>query len=306
MKTRTVRHQDGRLEIIRLLDQENLAEFTPGDPLSQEASIVWLPDARKSPYVRVMLVPTCKSRRGPLNVTGGGRVVGSSTLLPDAPADRETGRFTRRVFYLRDADFEPPSGEPIVLRSAVDPKTVLPGEKGSPVTSAKPTSEPADVSDTDSGQYIVTLRGSSVVLDWVADENLAHVLADDEHRSAATETSLDLGRINGELVPVEGGAPIPLRGKRLRAGRLGDCDIVLRFDSVSALHCELSVHDGYFYVRDLNSTNGTQVNGERVDPGTRIRLDPRAILAIARHSFEVRYDPAQLGALHVPPEELED
>ncbi len=102
----------------------------------------------------------------------------------------------------------------------------------------------------------------------------------------------------GELIPLGGGDPIPLLKKNLLVGRRESCDIVLRFANVSAHHCQLTVIGGYWYVRDLNSRNGTKVNGVRV---TEKRIDPGDILSIAKHRYEVRYSPVDLGAVGPPP-----
>jgi adenylate cyclase len=103
----------------------------------------------------------------------------------------------------------------------------------------------------------------------------------------------------GELIPLGGGDPIPLLKKQLMAGRRESCDIVLRFANVSAHHCQLSVENGYWYVRDLQSRNGVKINDVRVD-GQR-RLDPGDILSIAKHKYRVEYDPVELGAVGPPP-----
>lgn len=102
----------------------------------------------------------------------------------------------------------------------------------------------------------------------------------------------------GELIPVGGGDPIPLLKQTLLVGRRESCDIVLRFANVSAHHCKLFVQGGYWYVTDENSRNGTKVNGERVDQK---RIDPGDVLAVARHRYEFRYDPTDLGAEGPPP-----
>jgi adenylate cyclase len=102
----------------------------------------------------------------------------------------------------------------------------------------------------------------------------------------------------GELIPIGGGDPIPLLKEELLVGRRESCDIVLRFANISAHHCKLYVKAGYWYVTDQNSRNGIKVNGMRVDEK---RLDPGDILAVARHKYEVRYDPADLGAVGPPP-----
>ena len=92
----------------------------------------------------------------------------------------------------------------------------------------------------------------------------------------------------GELHPLGGGDPIPLLRPTLLIGRRESCDIVLRFPNVSGSHCELSLVAGYWVVRDLGSSNGTKVNGQRV---TEARLDPGAQLSVARHEYEINYDP---------------
>jgi len=106
----------------------------------------------------------------------------------------------------------------------------------------------------------------------------------------------------GELVPLGGGDPIPLLKQELMIGRRESCDIVLRFANVSAHHCQLSMQDGYWYVKDLGSRNGLKINGVRHQER---RLDPGDTLSVAKHEYEVRYSPAELGALGPPPADKE-
>lgn len=103
----------------------------------------------------------------------------------------------------------------------------------------------------------------------------------------------------GELIPKGGGDPIPLLKKNLMIGRRESCDIVLRFGNISANHCEMMLESGYWFVKDLNSRNGTRVNGYRV---TKRRLDPRDVLSVAKYQYEVNYVPADLGAVGPPPD----
>ena len=102
----------------------------------------------------------------------------------------------------------------------------------------------------------------------------------------------------GELVPIGGGDRIPLLKENLLVGRRESCDIVLRFANVSAHHCQLAVEHGYWFVKDLNSRNGTKVNGSRV---IRKRIDPGDTVAIAKHIYELEYSPIDLGAAGPPP-----
>lgn len=107
----------------------------------------------------------------------------------------------------------------------------------------------------------------------------------------------------GELVPVGGGDPIPLLKKRLRVGRREGCDIVLNFSNISGHHCLLEVEEGYWFVRDLQSKNGVKLDGKRVMANVRRRVDPGVTLSIAKHEFNVSYDPSALGAVGTPPQD---
>ena len=106
----------------------------------------------------------------------------------------------------------------------------------------------------------------------------------------------------GQLVPLGGGDTIPLMKKKLLVGRRESCDITLRFPNVSTHHCELHVIDGYWYVQDLNSRNGTKVNKVRVEAGDR-RIDPGDVVGFARHKFKLEYSPVDLGAVGPPPDD---
>ena len=78
----------------------------------------------------------------------------------------------------------------------------------------------------------------------------------------------------------------PLRLERSHAvciGRQPTCELPIRRDDVSRRHAELRFEDGAWRLHDLRSTNGTFVNGERVDtarplaPGDRIEIGSSAI-----------------------------
>lgn len=103
----------------------------------------------------------------------------------------------------------------------------------------------------------------------------------------------------GELQPVGGGDPIPLLQPVLTVGRRESCDIVLRFPNVSGIHCQLSLAEGFWHVKDLGSSNGTKVNGTRVSEQ---RLDPGDTLSVAKHIYEIMYEPTKLGATGMPAE----
>ena len=91
----------------------------------------------------------------------------------------------------------------------------------------------------------------------------------------------------GELVPVGGGDTIPLIRDVLTIGRRESCDICMRFQNVSGIHCEFISRNGYWYIRDLNSTNGVKVNGLRVQEKL---LHPGDEISIAKRRFTIHYE----------------
>ncbi|MBY0459243.1 MAG: FHA domain-containing protein [Gemmataceae bacterium] len=92
----------------------------------------------------------------------------------------------------------------------------------------------------------------------------------------------------GELVPVGGGDAIPLVREVMTVGRRESCDICLKFQNVSSTHCELALKGGVWHLRDLNSTNGVKVNGERT---LRRPLQPGDTIEIGKHKYVIQYTP---------------
>ena len=90
----------------------------------------------------------------------------------------------------------------------------------------------------------------------------------------------------GELVPVGGGDAIPLVSEVMTIGRRQSCDIRLNFQNISGTHCELARKNGVWHIRDLNSTNGVKVNGERT---LRRPLRPGDEIDIAKHKYIIQY-----------------
>jgi hypothetical protein len=69
----------------------------------------------------------------------------------------------------------------------------------------------------------------------------------------------------------------------LLVGRHDACDVMVSHPSVSRKHARLSFRDGHWVLRDLDSTNGTRVNGKRVvrcrlEPGDRLSLGSADLL----------------------------
>lgn len=96
--------------------------------------------------------------------------------------------------------------------------------------------------------------------------------------------------MHAQLIPLEGGPPVTLSRDITLVGRKqGVCDFVLDRGSISKMHCLIVKTDGLLFIRDLGSTNGTKVNGQRV---TRGALLPGDELAFASVKFRVHLGPA--------------
>lgn len=73
-------------------------------------------------------------------------------------------------------------------------------------------------------------------------------------------------------------------------GRSQRCQLRLNAVTVSAVHAQITWDGRRWSVRDLNSTNGTTVDGRRLAAGERAQLNPGSVLVFgtAEHRFRVQ------------------
>jgi len=74
-------------------------------------------------------------------------------------------------------------------------------------------------------------------------------------------------------------------------GRRQDCDLRIKSAEISRRHCLLSIHDGYVSIEDLDSVNGTFLNGRRVVGKQTVR--PGDSLEVGPLRFTVEYEITQ-------------
>jgi len=87
---------------------------------------------------------------------------------------------------------------------------------------------------------------------------------------------------------LNGGPGIDIVKDMTLVGRKEECDLRLDHKSISKIHCVIVKTDGLLLLRDLGSTNGTRVNGQRV---RRAALLPNDQLAFASFKFRVAFGP---------------
>jgi len=86
------------------------------------------------------------------------------------------------------------------------------------------------------------------------------------------------------LVALDEGPDIPLDREMLVVGRHPQCDARLDSIRVSRRHCCMTTDHGEVVVKDLGSTNGIRINGQRVEKG---RLRPGDELQIAHIRYRL-------------------
>lgn len=96
------------------------------------------------------------------------------------------------------------------------------------------------------------------------------------------------------LVPLDGGTPVEIEKDLIVVGRREDCDVLLDHKSVSKQHCIIVKNEGLLLVRDLGSTNGTRVNGQRVRRAALLPND-QLFIASVRFSVDVAHDDEPLS-----------
>jgi pSer/pThr/pTyr-binding forkhead associated (FHA) protein len=90
------------------------------------------------------------------------------------------------------------------------------------------------------------------------------------------------------LVAIEGplyGRTFYLHEPALSIGRLVSNDICLEDPFVSRKHCVIKTEDEHYVIQDLNSANGTFINGERVNAGL---LKEGSLIGIGASQFLFR------------------
>ena len=80
---------------------------------------------------------------------------------------------------------------------------------------------------------------------------------------------------------------IELTGEPIAIGRSRDAFIPLLDDKVSRAHCGIRLSDdGQFYLKDLNSRNGTYLNGERIEDSAPLKVGDRIRVGSTTFVFE--------------------
>lgn len=102
--------------------------------------------------------------------------------------------------------------------------------------------------------------------------------------SADEAAQLGLAR-SAPAALVVGGERHELGKRRTVIGRSRECDVTVDDANVSRRHAEVRLENGAYWIVDLGSTNGVEVNGRRVDRA-RLEHEDRIVLGKSELTFE--------------------
>jgi len=89
---------------------------------------------------------------------------------------------------------------------------------------------------------------------------------------------------------------LPLDRKTVSIGRDSSNDIVIPKDSISSLHATITYKNGYYYLEDHRSTNGTRLNGRPIEENNPVRLKSGDQIHFAVYEFRfLMHDLAPYG-----------
>jgi serine/threonine protein kinase len=104
-------------------------------------------------------------------------------------------------------------------------------------------------------------------------------------KTKETSSSLRISLPSVYLVVEKTGKQVRLTGKATVIGRSSSCDIILKVARVSKRHCQILLEKDGVVLEDLDSANGTCVNGQ---PVQRIQLHDGDEMEICGHLFKIR------------------
>jgi len=89
---------------------------------------------------------------------------------------------------------------------------------------------------------------------------------------------------------------LPLDRKSVSIGRDSSNDIVIPRESISSLHATIDYKNGYYYLEDLRSTNGTKLNDKPLEENSSVRLKSGDKIHFAIYEFRfLMHDLAPYG-----------
>jgi EAL domain-containing protein (putative c-di-GMP-specific phosphodiesterase class I) len=101
-------------------------------------------------------------------------------------------------------------------------------------------------------------------------------------------TMEDVWFLSGPTQPGEGVLHTHIDGAPYIVGRKTGVSLKLQFRTVSGNHASMWVENGSLYLKDLSSTNGTYINGSRLEANQIVQVQEEDLIHFAEAPFRVR------------------
>lgn len=109
--------------------------------------------------------------------------------------------------------------------------------------------------------------------------NLPNLIRGGQASRVPTQIKITTGRAAGNS------AALPALGDEIILGRAADCELDVDDDYASSRHAKIWRDEEGFVVEDLQSTNGTYVNGHQISDPTRI--SPGDVVRVGRSQMQL-------------------
>jgi Mg-chelatase subunit ChlD len=187
---------------------------------------------------------------------------------------------------------EPPTQETIVSTA----KTNSPAPIERQEVSVKQRQVVPEVAKKQKSSLVVVLSGAIVLLALIV---LMQVVR--KRKTQVAQPAMEQ-RAGGRILPAKPRLPqavlidvgqaistesltLPLNKDTLRIGRDVGNDIVISRKTISSFHATIAYKDGYFYIEDLRSTNGTRLNDDKLRHNEPVRLKSGDKIDFSIHEF---------------------
>ena len=111
---------------------------------------------------------------------------------------------------------------------------------------------------------------------------------DDYEGDEGETTVLKSNSNNAVLINLDTREEIEIKGKVFVLGKSASADYQIHNDTVSRRHCLIRHRGEEYYVEDTNSTNGTYIDDEQVEPKEQVRIKNGQILKLSNVEFRFK------------------
>ena len=187
---------------------------------------------------------------------------------------------------------EPSSQEAIVTAAQTQPVTPIEQQE----VLVKQRQVVPEMARKQKSSLVLTLSGIAVVMALIV---LLQVVR--KRKTQVAQPAMDQGT-GGGILPAEPRLPqavlidvgqaistesltLPMNKDTLKIGRDSGNDIVISRKTISSFHAAIEYRDGYFYIEDLRSTNGTRLNDDKLRHNEPVRLKSGDKIDFSIHEF---------------------